>query len=63
MIQFTKPDSLNGEQLVNELSDASVIVKGKPLLDDNLVLWLDIPSKDKSKAENVVNAHIGIDQV
>ena len=62
-MQFTKPNSLNGEQLVNELSDAGVIVKGKPLLDDNSILWLDIPSKDKSKAESVVNAHIGIDQV
>jgi hypothetical protein len=63
VIQFTKPESLNGEQLVNELFAAGVIVTGYPLLDDNLVLWLDIPSKDKSKAENVVNAHIGIDQV
>ena len=63
MIQFTKPQNLNGEQLVSELSAASVTVTGKPLLDDNLVLWLDIPSKDKAKAESVVAAHVGIDHV
>jgi hypothetical protein len=63
MIQFTLPQSLNGKQLVNELAAASVTVTGKPFLDDNLVLWLDIPSKDKTKAEFVVNAHVGIDEV
>jgi hypothetical protein len=61
MLQFTKPDSLNGEQLVNELAAAGVVVTGKPLLDDNLILWLDIPASDKSKASTIVNTHLGVD--
>lgn len=62
MIQFTKPESLNGEQLVNELASANVIVTGKAYLDDNLVLWLDLPEKDKAKATEIVNSHIGVDK-
>jgi hypothetical protein len=63
MIEFTKPESLNGAQLLAELASEGVIVKGKAHLDDNLILWLDIASKDKTKAEAVVSAHVGIDQV
>lgn len=63
MFQFTLPESLNGAQLLRELAAEKITVKGKAYLDDNLVLWLDLPEKDKAKATEIVNAHIGIDQI
>lgn len=63
MIQFTKPESLNGAQLLRELAAEKIIVKGKAHLDDNLILWLDLPEKDKAKATEIVNAHIGVDEI
>ena len=63
MIKFNKPESLNGEQLIAELKAIGVIVNEKtsPLIDGNGDFWLDIPSKDKSKAESIVQSHVGID--
>jgi hypothetical protein len=63
VIQFTKPESLNGAQLLTELASQGVVVKGKAHLDDNSILWLDLPEKDKIKATEIVNAHIGIDAI
>ena len=63
MIQFTKPKSLNGIQLLAELSAEGITVTGQVHLDDNLVLWLDLPEKDKAKATEIVNAHIGLDEI
>lgn len=60
MIKFDKPENLNGSELVNELKAVGIeIGKGFPLVDANGKLWLDIDSKDVSKAENVIAAHNG----
>jgi hypothetical protein len=63
VIQFTKPENLNGAQLLRELAAEKIIVTGKAYLDDNLILWLDLPEKDKAKATGIVNAHIGVDEI
>ena len=62
MIQFTQPISLNGAQLVEELTSAGISVTGRPSIDGDGVLWLNVPTKDKAKAETIVGAHVGIDQ-
>jgi hypothetical protein len=62
MIQFTQPQSLNGAQLVEELTSAEVAVTGRPSIDGDGVLWLNIANADEVKAKAIVTAHIGIDQ-
>ena len=62
MIQFTQPKSLNGAQLVEELTSAGISVTGRPSIDGGGVLWLNIASTDEAKAKAIVEAHIGIDQ-
>ena len=64
MIKFDKPESLNGNQLVDELKQVGIIVNERtsPLIDGNGDFWLDIADKDKTKAEKIIAAHIGIDQ-
>ena len=62
MIQFTQPTTLNGAQLVEELKSAGIAVTGRPSIDGDGVLWLNVPTKDKAKAETIVGAHVGIDQ-
>jgi hypothetical protein len=59
MKQFTKPTNLNGTELVKELLDAGVTVKGKIAVDENNVLWIDIADKDEAKANPIVAAHNG----
>ena len=59
MKQFTKPTNLNGTELVKELADAGVTVKGKIAVDENNALWIDIANKDEAKAQIVVDAHNG----
>jgi hypothetical protein len=60
MISYTIPTNLNGAQLVKELNDAGVTVSSTCAVYDDL-LWLDIASKDKAKAEAIVAKHVGID--
>jgi hypothetical protein len=65
MIQFTKPAQLNGSQLRDELRAAGV-----KITDDNQAvstdgeqnLWLEIADADKTKAQEVVANHVGIDK-
>ena len=57
MIQFTRPENLNGAELVKELNDNGIEVTGKPFLDGNNDLWLDINESDKAQAESIVAAH------
>ena len=59
MIQFTTPENLNGAELIKELNDNGVEVTGKPFLDGNNDLWLDISESDKTKAESIIAAHNG----
>lgn len=62
-ISFTKPANLDGAKLVEELIAAGVSVaetNGKPNwveIDGDGVLWIDMPQKDKAKAESIVAAH------
>ena len=58
MIKFDKPINLNGKELVDELNAAGVTIKDRPL-DDGFNLWLDIASKDQSKAKGIVDLHNG----
>lgn len=60
MIQFTKPQNLNGAQLITELNAAGILVNQEPLIDGNGDFWLDIDASDKSKAESIVATHNGI---
>jgi hypothetical protein len=63
MISFNKPTNLNGAELRQELNDAGVAISNDIFaikLDGEKVLWLDIATKDKSKAQAVVDAHDGI---
>jgi len=57
MIQFTKPQNLNGAELLKELKDAG-IVAATPTVDGDL-FWLDLDQKDAAKAEAIVKNHNG----
>jgi hypothetical protein len=59
MIKFTKPENLNGLELLKALSVIGVDVKGLPFIDGNRELWLDIDSADEAKAKPIVAAHNG----
>ena len=58
MIQFTKPENLNGAELLAELKAGGVAIENWPTLEnDNF--WLDIAEADKAKATPIVAAHNG----
>jgi hypothetical protein len=57
MIQFTKPQNLNGAELLDELKAAGVIAKTPTVDGDNF--WLDLDPSDEAKAKPVVAAHKG----
>ena len=59
MIQFTKPENLNGAELLKQLQDGGVTISNPPTIDGNDALCLDIDSKDKAKATAIVAAHNG----
>lgn len=59
MIQFTKPENLNGTELLAELNAGGVVVTKPPLIDGNNNLWLDIAEADKAKATPIAAAHNG----
>ena len=59
LIQFDTPKNLNGEELVAELTKIGVQVTGRPQIDENKDLWLNINELDKTKATLVVAAHNG----
>lgn len=66
MASFTKPSSLNGTQLRDELRIAGVTISDEPnaVLDSSDgFIHLDIKKADESKAETVVAAHVGVDSV
>ena len=59
MIQFTKPENLNGAELLKQLQDGGVTITDAPTIDGDGAFWLDIDSKDKAKATAIVAAHNG----
>lgn len=61
MIQFNKPEKLNGEQLLDELKNAGVKIVDYPLIDGEGNFWLDVKETDKEKTAEIVQKHIGED--
>ena len=59
MITFTKPQNLNGKELLAELSAVGILVEGLPVDDGEGNLILNIASKDEARAAEVVAAHNG----
>ena len=62
MINFTKPDILNGQQLLDELKNVGIVIERLPFIDDNGQFWLDVNEKDTEKVAGVVALHVGIDE-
>jgi hypothetical protein len=59
-MELNIPTELNGVQLQKELKDAGIKLNDYPrLVDGKLVL--DIAKKDETKAQAIVDAHVGID--
>jgi hypothetical protein len=66
MASFTKPASLNGIQLKEELRAAGVSISddSAAVLDSSDgFIHLDIKKADETKAAAVVAAHVGVDSV
>ena len=59
MITFTKPENLNGTELLTELNAGGVMITEKPMIDGSGDFWLDIAEVDKAKATPIVAAHNG----
>jgi len=59
MIQFTKPQNLNGAELLAELNAAGLLITNSPMIDGAGDFWLDIAEGDKAKATPIVAAHNG----
>jgi hypothetical protein len=59
MIQFTKPENLNGTELLTELNAGGVVITNPPRIDGEGNFWLDIAEADKDKATPIVAAHNG----
>jgi len=61
MIQFTKPNNINGAELVAELAAVGVTINTQtsPLIDGAGNFWLDISNSDEAKAAPIVAAHNG----
>jgi len=62
MISFNRPTNLNGTELRQELNDGGVTISfdlGTVVETLDGLIWLDIASKDKTKAQAIVAAHNG----
>ena len=59
MIQFIKPENLNGAELLTELNAGGVVITKSPTIDGDGNFWLDIAEADKAKATPIVAAHNG----
>jgi hypothetical protein len=59
MIEFTKPQNLNGAELLEQLNAGGVSITEPPLLDGAGNFWLNITEADKAKATTIVAAHNG----
>lgn len=64
MSKHTTPAQLNGTQLREELRAAGVDISDDRgsivIINDEMIL--DIKDKDKAKADQVIAAHVGVDQ-
>jgi hypothetical protein len=57
MKSFTLPKLFNGAELIAELKVANVNINGRPEIDGNGILWLDVT--DEVKTQEVLNNHNG----
>jgi hypothetical protein len=56
--KFTKPATLDGKQLIDELNAGGVAITELPSIDFNGDFWLNIDEADVSKATPIIAAHI-----
>ena len=62
MIQFNKPENLNGLQLLDELAAVGIVLNKMeqvPVIESDGSMWLDIAPADETKAAAVVAVHNG----
>ena len=59
MIEFTKPNDLDGFYLRKELSNAGVVLLSDSILVVENSLFLDIDSQFEKAAQSVIDAHEG----
>ena len=59
MIEFNKPENLNGSELLLELKVGGIVVTSPPTIDGEGKFWLDLSESDKEKAMPIVAAHNG----
>jgi hypothetical protein len=62
MLQFTKPENLNGAELLDELAAVGIILdkyQQAPFIDGEGKFWLDVKPADEVKAAAVVATHNG----
>ena len=62
MIQFNKPENLNGLELLDELAAVGIVLdkmEQAPVVESDGSMWLDINPTDESTAAAVVAAHNG----
>jgi len=59
MIQFTKPQNLNGTELLEQLNAGGVSITQPPQIDGEGNFWLDISDLDETKAAPIVAEHNG----
>jgi hypothetical protein len=59
LIQFTKPENLDGAILIQELENNKIKIDKttSPFVDGENNFWLDINQKDEEKAKEIVSNH------
>lgn len=62
MIEFPKPENLNGSELLDELLAVGIVLdkfKQVPFIDGEGKFWLDVEEEDKEKVAEIVASHNG----
>jgi len=57
MKSFTRPKFFNGAEFILELKAANVKISGRPEIDGDGVLWLNVT--DEAKTQEILNNHNG----
>jgi len=59
MIEFIKPQNLNGTELTKELKAAGIELSRPPLIDGEGKFWLDVKTSEETQTKTIVLAHNG----
>lgn len=59
MIEFVKPENLNGTELADELKAVGIYLNRPPLIDGQGKFWLDVKPAEEQQAKLIVAAHNG----